>query len=74
MTVGGRTIGSVTSVSIAGARRQRLVLSQWASGRPRTPRRSVVMAARRSVRPSDCQSGEESPRKVSAESGKAGRE
>ena len=64
MTVGGSTIGRATSVSIAGASRQRVVLSQWASGSPHTPRINVVIAASRSVSQSDCHSGAGKPRKV----------
>ena len=70
MTVGGSTIGRATRVSIAGASRQRVVFSQWASGKPSPPRISVVIAARRTVSQSDCQSGAGRPRKVETVSGK----
>ena len=70
MTVGGRTIGSATRVSIAGASRQRVVLSQCARGSPHTPRISVVIAASRSVSQSDCQSGAGRPRKLEVTSDK----
>src|SRR4051794_5305418 len=70
MTVGGSTTGRATSVSIAGAIRQRVVLSQCASGTPRAPSTSVVIAASRSVSHSDCHKGAERPRKLEAESDK----
>src|SRR5258706_11959111 len=70
MTVGGSTIGSATRVSTAGASRQRVLLSQCASGNPTIPRASVVMAASRSVSQSACQSGAGKPRKLEADSGK----
>src|SRR5580658_4334440 len=64
MTVGGSTIGSATSVSNTGARRQRVVLSHWASGRPSPPSSSVVHAASSIVRPSDCQRLAGKPRNI----------
>ena len=71
MTVGGKTIGRVTTVSMISARRDRVWLSQCANGSPITPNTNVVIAARRSVKPSDCQSAGDRPRNVADESTKA---
>ena len=66
-------MGSATSVSITGASRQRVRLSQWASGRPISPSTAVVMVASRSVSQSDSQSAGVSRGELAGESGKGGR-
>ena len=61
----------LTSVSIAGASRHRVVFNQWARGRPSAPSTNVVIAASRSVSQSDCHNGAGRPRKLETESDNA---
>src|SRR6266542_2243871 len=58
MTVGGSTMGMVTSASRIAASRERRPFSQSASGIPATSRMNVETNASRTVSQSACQSSE----------------